>query len=251
MDVAKVTNEGKMKEKKDMICILGNQVAKLQNQIYEIQVTGEIPPLTYSTRKRKSFKRFVKENEVIKQMLDENVKNKIKDLEYQLKKMTKIVKMNGLGKEVVPLHITGSRYIRIATYMKNIEELLNDIVNCKEDRYELPNGYKVKPDSLRYLTFNQNLECVNCGLKGRFLALEKCINDPGGNEGRKEGQGFHLNLYALDNLGREVLMTKDHIIPKSKGGTDDLSNLQTMCTHCNENKSNIMPTEKELEKWSK
>lgn len=44
MDVAKVTNEGKMKEKKDMICILGNQVAKLQNQIYEIQVTGEIPP---------------------------------------------------------------------------------------------------------------------------------------------------------------------------------------------------------------
>lgn len=33
-------------------------------------------------------------------------------------------------------------------------------------------------------------------------------------------------------------MTKDHIIPKSKGGIDDLSNYQTMCERCNKEKGN-------------
>lgn len=32
----------------------------------------------------------------------------------------------------------------------------------------------------------------------------------------------------------------DHIIPVSKGGTDTLDNLQTLCSHCNLNKSNII-----------
>jgi 5-methylcytosine-specific restriction endonuclease McrA len=33
-----------------------------------------------------------------------------------------------------------------------------------------------------------------------------------------------------------ILMTVDHRIPKSKGGSDDLSNLQTMCHSCNHKK---------------
>lgn len=28
-------------------------------------------------------------------------------------------------------------------------------------------------------------------------------------------------------------MTKDHIVPKSKGGPDKIENYQTMCTECN------------------
>lgn len=35
-----------------------------------------------------------------------------------------------------------------------------------------------------------------------------------------------------------VLLEVDHIIPRSKGGTDDLHNLQTLCKKCNVGKSN-------------
>ena len=35
-------------------------------------------------------------------------------------------------------------------------------------------------------------------------------------------------------------ITKDHIIPKSKGGRDNLENLQVMCFDCNFKKSNAL-----------
>ena len=42
-----------------------------------------------------------------------------------------------------------------------------------------------------------------------------------------------MNLYAINEKGEEVLMTKDHIEPKSLGGKNSLNNYQTMCTICN------------------
>ena len=53
-----------------------------------------------------------------------------------------------------------------------------------------------------------------------------------------QDKSYHLNLYAVDDNGDEILMTKDHIIPRSKGGIDDISNYQTMCRLCNEAKGN-------------
>lgn len=214
------------KNDKDMVLILQNQVKKLQYELYNIMVTGEIPKITHPIKRRKSFKNFLKENKNARDIFTGTKKN----YKVDFKKLERLVKTYNLDQS---LQLTGMRYIRIATYIDNVEQLLHDIVNCSDDYYELPNGFKVKPSSLRYQVFNQNLTCSKCGIKGKFLALERCLSDKGGDEGDREGQGFHLNLYALDEIGREVLMTKDHIIPKSKGGPDDLSNLQTMCVNCN------------------
>lgn len=68
-------------------------------------------------------------------------------------------------------------------------------------------------------------DCVLCGIEGNYIALES------------NGSGWHLNVYSYSD-GMHKLMTKDHIIPLSKGGLDSLCNLQVLCIHCNGGKDN-------------
>jgi 5-methylcytosine-specific restriction endonuclease McrA len=90
-------------------------------------------------------------------------------------------------------------------------------------------GDIIKGNSQRYQTFfTKGTKCVCCGIEGRYFAKEKCVN----------AKSYHLNLYAIDENGEEVLMTKDHIIPRSKGGKNNISNYQTMCERCNVAKGN-------------
>lgn len=86
--------------------------------------------------------------------------------------------------------------------------------------------YTVKITSDRYRLFKKNRKCVACGLEGTKLFLEKQV-------GNFEDLGqAHFNLYGEEN-GKLVLMTKDHIKAKAFGGSDSLSNFQTMCETCN------------------
>jgi hypothetical protein len=90
-------------------------------------------------------------------------------------------------------------------------------------------GQPIWMNSLRYQTFAKSIQCVNCGLEGRFFALERSKS--------QESERCHFNLYGMNENGEEVLFTKDHILPKSKGGADHIDNLQTMCYRCNEAKA--------------
>ena len=45
---------------------------------------------------------------------------------------------------------------------------------------------------------------------------------------------------ASPAIGHKVILHIDHIIPSSKGGTADPSNLQTLCSICNIGKSNLL-----------
>ena len=69
-------------------------------------------------------------------------------------------------------------------------------------------------------------KCSKCELEGLYFALERTPNN-------KQDNKFHFNLYGKNEKGEEVLLTKDHILPKSKGGKSTQENLQTMCQVCN------------------
>ena len=113
-----------------------------------------------------------------------------------------------------------------------VEDVLPFVVKDKRDEGAERNygGHMVKMWSLRYQIFQKSLVCCNCGIKGEYFALEKPEADP--------GTRYHFNLYARLDSGAEVLITKDHVVPKSKGGTDSVNNMRTMCKVCNEMRSN-------------
>jgi len=130
-----------------------------------------------------------------------------------------------------------SQYIRIGKF--KLEEVLpftliktKEIKNDPIEKLKLKKeylGHTVKMYSSRYRVFKEKgVTCVRCGMKGEFFALEKSK--------RHNNNKFHFNLYAYDEQGNDVLMTKDHTIPQSKGGASNISNYETMCTRCNEKK---------------
>lgn len=115
----------------------------------------------------------------------------------------------------------------------SIEEVYNavkDVLDPNEKGTRIMfDGDNIKGNSQRYqVFFMKGMKCVRCGIEGKFFAKEKDAH----------ARSYHLNLYAIDENGEEVLMTKDHIIPKSKGGPNKLSNYQCMCVRCNVKKGN-------------
>lgn len=107
------------------------------------------------------------------------------------------------------------------------KDAINDDFPSKGLKYIELCGVSVKRHSQRYSLFRKNISCVNCGITGKFFAIEKSD---------RKAQHYHLNLYAINEAGEEVLMTKDHVIPESKGGKSNMGNYQTMCTICNAEK---------------
>lgn len=93
-------------------------------------------------------------------------------------------------------------------------------------------GDSINIRSLRLDTFfDLGFKCVECGIEGTHFIKEKS----------HKIEPYHINLYATDEDGKEVLMTKDHIIPASQGGLDIPENMQPMCSRCNSKKGNKMP----------
>ena len=88
------------------------------------------------------------------------------------------------------------------------------------------NEYKgIGVGSKKLLVFKKSLVCAECGRIGTVFYLQE------NEKGRRI-----LNLFSLTDI--EVMMTVDHIIPKSKGGKNDMNNLRTMCFPCNVRRGN-------------
>ena len=121
--------------------------------------------------------------------------------------------------KIIPTH-NGLEKIKIYT----IEEVFSWIENNPRKTYWEDGEYRIKMTRAKIFR-KKGLICSSCGLRGLYFLLEK---DKGG--------GIHLDLYGVENE-TEILLTVDHIIPKSKGGLNNIINYQTMCKYCNELKS--------------
>jgi len=108
-----------------------------------------------------------------------------------------------------------------------------------DESYVELNGTRVKVIGLRLNTFTKYTKCVNCSREGTHFRIAS------NNDSKKGPHSFHLTLWSED----KVQMTKDHIIPSSKGGADHMSNMQCMCTKCNQKKGNTV-TDKDVENGS-
>ena len=80
-------------------------------------------------------------------------------------------------------------------------------------------------DHRRMINFYHNgMKCSNpsCSCEGSRLI-----------KGKDRSGGIHIDIYTSSL----IMMTVDHIIPLSGGGTWDVKNLQPMCTFCNSKKA--------------
>jgi len=136
-----------------------------------------------------------------------------------------------------------NRYIRIGTFSINeVLDFVPDPIVIKKGNQKgkerVPKTVKeylgnlVSLASHRYQTFKKSgVSCVECGLEGKFFALERHANEV------KENYKWHFNLYGYNENGDEVMLTKDHVKPKSKGGENNIDNYQTLCYNCNTKKA--------------
>lgn len=90
------------------------------------------------------------------------------------------------------------------------------------DTHALVGEHRVKVSGVRLTTFaTKGTDCICCGREGKFFRIED------------NGSGPHLNLYAYGTDNQEKLMTRDHIIPRSKNGPETVENMSPMCLRCN------------------
>ena len=109
-----------------------------------------------------------------------------------------------------------------------IEQIFKLMDETGHIQYDKRPTQKVRLNGKRMRLFRDHgTRCITCGIAGVYFALERDCN----------ASRFHANLYALKD-GKEIMMTRDHVIPRSKGGLDNIGNLQVMCIICNQKKSN-------------
>lgn len=112
----------------------------------------------------------------------------------------------------------------IILWKYTLEEVLPFVsANYKKEK-KLFWTFLVKVSSQRLLCFKNSTFCIVCNRVWSHFRLEQSIS----------WETPHLNLYSDDN----ILMTKDHIVPKSKWWENKMYNYQTMCTICNCKKGN-------------
>ena len=96
-------------------------------------------------------------------------------------------------------------------------------------------GVFVSLGNAKMRLFKRQPECAACKAKADHFWIES--NGKGG-WGKNGQYNWHMNLYGINHHGHPVMLTLDHIKPRSKGGTRSDSNIQVLCRQCNNLKGN-------------
>ncbi len=123
-------------------------------------------------------------------------------------------------------------YWDIITVIKALRE------NKNKSKYFEINNFKIKTSTHKNNLFINNFKkwknkckCDICGLEGHYFVLEKADNN--------DNNVYHFNLYTIDKkTNKEIYFNIDHIKPRSKGGKNEMINLQLTCENCNSEKGN-------------
>ncbi len=133
------------------------------------------------------------------------------------------------------------------SYLSVPAEILITELRRGNKAFKIDEHLKVKVNSNRILTFTKGLQCVKCGIEGKFFSLQIQVRSKIKEEDPLEVypltqnlNGVHFNLYGIKDDGSFILMTSDHITPKARGGDNSLDNRQTMCTICNSEKGDAI-----------
>ncbi len=136
--------------------------------------------------------------------------------------------------------------LRLAKF--TLDEIIPLIGAARRWAYSLSDGRKVwvGTDSVRLKLHKRCGHCVACFLRSEHFWLEvdipkshRKLNLPVETYCADAlSKRAHLNPYGIGQQGQEVLMTLDHIHPRSKGGPKEDSNIQVLCRDCNRIKAN-------------
>lgn len=109
-----------------------------------------------------------------------------------------------------------------------VDKVMKAIAEGKPFEYE---GIECSTVGNRLRTYHvYGLKCCvpDCAVHGQYFAIERTCGP---------FDKYHLNLYCKLN-GEEVMLTSDHKLPKSRGGSDRIENRQPMCYKHNFEKGN-------------
>lgn len=128
------------------------------------------------------------------------------------------------------------QYFRLAVLpLEEVMSVLKDYSVNKEKylsgRYSFNGNPSVNLSSLRLRTFTEKgTMCCTCGLEATHFAIERPKTST-------KDRDYHINLWATDWKGDEILMTHDHRLARSLGGSDTIENTFPMCFNCNGTKA--------------
>lgn len=125
-------------------------------------------------------------------------------------------------------------------------DLLRFYYQSQRSRIVLPNGQNVryKRSTIFTLSVWKGTSCQGCGLEANKFIMQHQGHVPCTRRG--VCQRSNANLYWESDTGEQKMFTKDHIIPKSKGGLSAIWNYQLMCESCNMEKADTLPTDEQL-----